>query len=152
MLHEGGLIFSCRSHQQVLTTLISEINSLAGLTVKVLSRDEDTFPSGFHYHMRKDWMHALIDGKKDPYIFHMCWTDNKVNKLAFMKQMGMWHVKDECVGKNATEILAVPNVSNGLFGACCSAEPLTKCYFSDKPSVLPCKDFPTLDNGASSFW
>ena len=152
MLYAGDLILAYGAHQQVLIYLLADMDSLGGLKVKVFSRDGDDFPGGYNYHMTHDWMMQMIQKKKDPYIFHMCWTDNKVNKLAFMKQMGMWHVKDECVGKNATEILAVPNVSNGLFGACCSAEPLTKCYFSDKPSVLPCKDFPTLDNGASSFW
>lgn len=77
MLYSGDLILSCRSHQQVLIALLSEFNSLAGLTVKILSKEEDEFPGGYHYHMVKDYMRKMFDGKKDPYIFHMSWTLNK---------------------------------------------------------------------------
>jgi hypothetical protein len=49
--------------------MLAEMNSYAGLTVKVLSRDNDEFPSGYHYHMKQDWMRKWVDGKKDPYIF-----------------------------------------------------------------------------------
>jgi hypothetical protein len=63
------LVFAARSHQQVLTAMLAEMNNYAGLTVKVLNRDNDEFPSGYHYHMNRDWMRQWIDGKKDPYIF-----------------------------------------------------------------------------------
>jgi hypothetical protein len=69
MLNNGDLVFAARSHQQVLTAMLAEMNNYAGLTVKVLNRDNDEFPSGYHYHMNKDWMRQWIDGKKDPYIF-----------------------------------------------------------------------------------
>ena len=69
MLYNGDLIFACRSHQQVLVSMLSQMNNYAGLTVKVLNRDEDDFPSGYHYHMKKDWMRQFVDGKKDPYVF-----------------------------------------------------------------------------------
>lgn len=49
--------------------MLSQMNNYAGLTVKVLNRDEDDFPSGYHYHMKKDWMRQFVDGKKDPYVF-----------------------------------------------------------------------------------
>ncbi|KAL7522983.1 hypothetical protein ACHAWX_007733 [Stephanocyclus meneghinianus] len=152
MLYQGDLVLACRSHQQVLISLLAEINNYAGLTVKVLNRDEDDFPSGYHYHMRKDWMRQMVDGKKDPVIFHMCWTLNKINKLEFMKQMGMWYVPDKCVGKEAKEITSGSNAKNGLMNECCSAEPLKKCYYRDKPSVIPCKDSPPMDRSGRSFW
>jgi hypothetical protein len=152
MLYQGDLVLACRSHQQVLISLLAEINSYAGLTVKVLNRDADDFPSGYHYHMRKDWMRQMVDGKKDPVIFHMCWTLNKINKLEFMKQMAMWYVPDKCVGKEAKEIVSGSDAMNGLINECCSAEPLNKCYYRDKPSVIPCKDSPPMDKGGRSFW
>lgn len=183
MLNHGELVFACRSHQQVLTSMLAEINSYAGLTVKVLNRDNDEFPSGYHYHMRKDWMRQWVDGKKDPYVFvsptssicartqsnfiatkltiysidinndqqHMCWTLNKVDKLNFMRQMGMWYVQDKCPGKEAKEILGT-GTKGGFIGECCSAEPLTQCSFKDKASVIPCKDSPSKDKNGISFW
>ena len=69
MLYNGDLVFACRSHQQVLVSMLAEMNNYAGLTVKVLNRNEDDFPSGYHYHMQKEWMRQFVDGKKDPFIF-----------------------------------------------------------------------------------
>lgn len=85
MLYSGDLIFACRSHQQILITLLAEANSLTGLKVKVLSRDEDDFPGGYHYHMRQmDYMKTFVHQREkiDPYIFHMSWTLNKDDKLS----------------------------------------------------------------------
>ena len=87
--YAGDLIFAAGGHQQILIFLLSDMNSFAGLKVKVISRDKDDFPGGYHYHMVKGWMKQMIDGKKNPYIFHMCWTQNKEDKLKYMKQMGM---------------------------------------------------------------
>jgi len=44
MLYAGDLIFACGSHQQVLIFLLSDMNSLGALKVKVFSRDGDDFP------------------------------------------------------------------------------------------------------------
>eukprot|EP00577_Skeletonema_sp_RCC1716_P013473 CAMPEP_0113403216 /NCGR_PEP_ID=MMETSP0013_2-20120614/17704_1 /TAXON_ID=2843 ORGANISM="Skeletonema costatum, Strain 1716" /NCGR_SAMPLE_ID=MMETSP0013_2 /ASSEMBLY_ACC=CAM_ASM_000158 /LENGTH=416 /DNA_ID=CAMNT_0000288669 /DNA_START=358 /DNA_END=1605 /DNA_ORIENTATION=+ /assembly_acc=CAM_ASM_000158 len=101
MMYAGDLIFAARSHQQVLIQLLSEHNSLSGLRVKVLSRDDSEFPSGYHYNMRKDYMKQMVRGDKTPYMFHMCWTLNRDDKVAYMKQMGMWYLKDNCVGQKA---------------------------------------------------
>lgn len=38
MLYNGDLVFACRSHQQVLVSMLAEMNNYAGLTVKVLNR------------------------------------------------------------------------------------------------------------------
>ena len=81
----------------------------------------------------------------------MCWTLNKVDKLNFMQQMGMWFVHDKCPGKEVKEILG-PDVKDGLIGECCAKEAITKCAFSDKASVIPCKDSPPKDRGGRSFW
>jgi len=154
MMYSGDLIFACRSHQQILITLLAEANSLSGLRVKVLSRDEDDFPGGFHYHMRRDsYMKDFVRGKKDPYIFHMSWTLNKDDKLKFLKQMGMWYVSDECVHKKAMDILSGTSAAGGdIVSACCSAESLFTCHYKDKPSIKSCADSPPKDKYGSSFW
>ena len=152
MLYSGDLIIACRSHQQILIALLEEYNSLLGLTVKVLSREEDDFPGGYHYNMRKDFMRKMIDGKITPYIFHMSWTLNKVNKVEYLHQMGMWYLNDKCVGQEVAGILLGDDASNDVRGACCSAEPIIKCHYSDKPSIIPCKDSPPIDKNGKSFW
>mmetsp|Transcript_14946 Transcript_14946/g.24315 ORF Transcript_14946/g.24315 Transcript_14946/m.24315 type:complete len:299 (+) Transcript_14946:229-1125(+) len=152
MLYSGDLIFACRSHQQILISLLAEANSLTGLKVKVLSRDEDDFPGGFHYHMRKDFMKQFVRGEKDPYIFHMSWTLNKVDKLKFLRQMGMWYANDNCIGKEATAILSGENAGSDIITACCSPEPLITCYYRDKASISSCADSPPKDKNGQSFW
>ena len=150
MLYSGDLIFSTRSHQQILVTLLAEANSLTGLRVKVLSRDREELPSGYHYHMDKDFMRKFVKGDTNSYIFHMCWTLNKDDKLKFLQQMGMWYVNDQCVGKTTSEIL--PGKHAGVVDACCSAEPLFTCHYSDKASIKSCRDSPPKDKGQGSFW
>lgn len=151
LMYAGDFIFAARSHQQILIQLLAESNSLFGLRVKVLSRDNDEFPSGFHYHMRRDFMKRLIKGEVRPYIFHMCWTLNKEDKLAFMRQMGMWYLKDQCIGKEAKSLGDVKTLGH-VNTACCSAEPITKCFYRDKASIIPCKDSPPKEKAGQSFW
>ena len=145
MLYSGDMIFASRSHQEILIQHLSEHNSLNGLSVKVLNRDDPQFPSGFHYHMRRDYMKEFVDGNKKPYVFHMCWTLNKQDKVAFMKQMGMWYLKDECIDEKADTL-------GDVNSACCSAEPIVECFYKDKASIEPCKESPVKDKGAGSFW
>ena len=68
MLYAGDLIFSSRSHQQVLIQLMAEANSLTGLKVKILSRDGEGFPSGWHFNMKRDFMTKFIKGETQSYI------------------------------------------------------------------------------------
>ena len=144
MLYSGDLIFACRSHQQILITLLAESNSLTGMKVKVFNKEEDDFPGGFHYHMRiGSYMKKFVAGQIDPYIFHMSWTLNKDDKLKFMRQMGMWYVNDDCIGKS---------IEGDAVSACCSAEPLITCYYKDKPSIKSCSDSPPKDKNGQSFW
>lgn len=147
MMYAGDIIFASRSHQQILIQMLAEHNSLSGLRVKVLSR-EDTefpFPSGYHYNMNRNYMKQLAKGEKKPYVFHMCWTLNREDKVAYMKQMGMWYLNDKCVGKKAASLGDINN-------ACCAAEPIVECFYQDKASIIPCTDSPKKDKGSSSFW
>jgi hypothetical protein len=80
------------------------------------------------------------------------WTTNKANKLKFFQQMGEWYVHDKCIGKKISEIEKEDEASGALIQPCCSAEPLIKCHYKDKPSKIPCKDFPSIDKNGKSFW
>ena len=80
------------SHQSVMIKHLSESHHLYGLSVEVL--DMDLFPSGQAYHENKKLVNKIIAKTYRPYVFHMCWTDNRVNKVVFFKEMGLWYVPD----------------------------------------------------------
>jgi len=155
LLLAGDLILKTDSHQQALIALLSEHTSLYGLTVKVFSRDEDDFPGGFQYHqVTGKYMRRFFAGEAHPYIFHMSWTSNKDNKLLFLRQMGEWYVKDECVHKSVSDVSSLldTTTSHPFRAACCSSEPLFSCHYRDKPSREPCHDSPPIDEGKPSWW
>jgi len=150
MLYSGDLIIKTRSHQQILIALLAEHNSISGLRVKVLSRDQGKFPFGYHYHYGKNtFMKKFVKGETDSWIFHMCWTLNKDDKLKFLSQMGMWYVKDKCIGKEASHI---SDGGKKIANACCSIEPLTTCHYRDTPSIIKCSDSPPKVKNGKSWW
>jgi hypothetical protein len=149
LLMSGDIILKTASHQQAMTAVLVNQASLYGLRIKVMSRDDSQFPSGFHYQRRKEYMQALVKGEADPYIFHMCWTVSKENKILFLRQMGEWYLEDTCAARKLDEI----TIKNGDFvQSCCSAEPIFSCHFRDRPSIKPCKESPPLEKGQPSFW
>ena len=152
----GDLVQISGSHQSALNSLIAEHASWRGLRVKVFGRDDPVgrkFPGGFHYHQRKDFMRDMIDGKEEPYIFHMSWTHNKDNKQKFFQQMDMWYVEEKCVNTKADDIDGWDrNKAESLLSRCCLAQPDFRCHYRDKPSQKPCKDSPPIDKGRPSFW
>jgi hypothetical protein len=143
------------SHQQYLNALLTEHSSLTGLKVKTLG--VNGYPGGWDYHNRGryDYLRKIPSGETEAEIFHMSWTENKDNKVRFMKQMGMWHFKDECYSKQFNEI-DVSSSSNGrildYFSFCCSKEPMISCYYRDKPSVIDCSSSPSMDGNVASYW
>mmetsp|Transcript_23332 Transcript_23332/g.42997 ORF Transcript_23332/g.42997 Transcript_23332/m.42997 type:complete len:637 (+) Transcript_23332:166-2076(+) len=153
LLYHSDLIITWDSHQQVLVQLLSEHSSLFGLGVKVLGRDTEMFPGGYQYHRNKQFMKKFIKRETDSYVFHMSWTENKDNKLLFLKQLGEWYVTDKCIGKIATDILGGGALSeNALIQPCCAIEPIFSCHYRDKPSKLPCKSSEPIDKNGRSFW
>lgn len=61
LLYAGDQILQSKSHQEALVQLMNEHTSLFGLRVKVLSRDMEEFPGGWHYHKRnKDFMMKVV--------------------------------------------------------------------------------------------
>lgn len=154
LLYHSDLILTWDSHQQVLCQLLAEHSSLFGLNVKVFDRETDQFPGGWHFHGKRDFMKKFIKRETDSYIFHMSYTANKDNKLLFLRQLGEWYLKDQCVEKTASDILGGGNAleKNALVEPCCAAEPIFSCHYRDKPSKLPCTDIDPIDKGGRSFW
>lgn len=157
LLYHNDEILSSTSHQQALIQLMADHSSKYGTRVKVLDREMMEFPGGWHYHNRpkRSFMKAIMSGEVVPYIFHMSWTKNKDNKIKFYQQMGEWYLADQCISHTKEEIFQVAGISDEgatLFEPCCLAEPNIVCHYRDKPSKIPCKDVPPIDNGARSFW
>ena len=144
LMYAGDQIMECGSHQQVLISLINEHSSLFGLRSKILSGKD--FLGGFHFHRDKVAMKNVILQKTLPFIFHMSWTNDKTNKVLYLKQMGLWFVIEECANLGHFEIETEKSTS------CCSKEPLFSCHYKDKPSLKPCLDSPTIDKNGVSFW
>jgi hypothetical protein len=94
LLLQWDQIMSLRSHQHALDQLLIQHRVQYGMTVKVLEKEE--FPQGQIFHHRKETMIDFVEGRKHPHVFHMCWTASEVNKLKYMKQVGMWYLKPEC--------------------------------------------------------
>lgn len=80
------------SHQSVLIRHIAEAHHLVGLKVWVL--DTSLFPSGQTYHENKKQVKRIQEKTFRPYVFHMCWTSNRVDKVVYFKEMGLWYLPD----------------------------------------------------------
>lgn len=88
------------SHQSVLTRQVHEAIDLFGLRFAVL--DMKNFPSGFHYHHEKKYMESLRAFETRPDVFHMCWTESRVQKVDFLTKLGMWFLPTD----NTTDLYA----------------------------------------------
>jgi hypothetical protein len=155
LLYHGALVRKSRSHQQVLVQLLNEHASLFGLKVKVFDKARtDLFPGGDHYHQDWDAMRGIVNGESNAYLLHMSWTENKVNKLLFLRQMGEWYVEDACLAGAAAGSTGGEGgpAEGGLVAACCSRAPLFSCHYKDKPSKRPCPDSPKIDPKGKVFW
>jgi len=152
LLMAGDLIMATFSHQVALVALVSEHVSLYGLRVKVWNRKLEEFPGGYMYHEAPELMMKFIKGEIHPYIFHMCWTENKNDKVRYMQQMGQWYLQESCRNKSNLDIHKFLAEDAGVGHQCCTAEPLIKCHYRDKPSIIPCLDSPPIDEDGKSFW
>jgi len=136
----GDMIQVAKSHQAVLNDLLIEFSSWKGLRVKVFRKGPDNlFPGGSEFHNQPAYMKEFLNGKRQPYIQHMSWTENKENKKLFFEQLGEWYTVEDtnsCTGMN-----------------CCLPEPNITCHYRDKPSKISCPNSPTIvETGGKSFW
>jgi hypothetical protein len=159
LLYSSDLISAWRSHQSVLIALLAEHSSIMGLTVKIFPKEMEELPGGLQFHRKRDTMKKILSGNSTAYIFHMSWTENKDDKLAFLQQMGEWYLNDKCIGKGSREVTEAESgdIGNRLHGIlsnhCCSTEPIITCHYRDKPSKIPCPDSPLIiETAGKSFY
>lgn len=94
MIKSGaGEISVSHSHQSVLIRYLTEVHDLYGIKVNVLSNTD--FPSGAMYHNNKTFIKRIKEYKEEPYVFHMCWTANREDKVKYLKDLGMWYLPGE---------------------------------------------------------
>lgn len=102
---------------------------------------------GWHYLRRPEFMRQLIQSNKTKSLsFHYNWNSNKDIKRDFLEQMGDWFVEDICLTKI---MMRMPKMLN--LELCCAKEPTIRCHYSDKASLIPCRDSPAFSTG-KSFW
>mmetsp|Transcript_7062 Transcript_7062/g.22936 ORF Transcript_7062/g.22936 Transcript_7062/m.22936 type:complete len:533 (-) Transcript_7062:26-1624(-) len=94
MLMSYDDVLAQRSHQSALITLLLEHVARYGLTANVLDASE--FPQGAVFHHDKDTIQDFVDGRKEPWLFHMCWTASRTDKLRFFKNLGLWFLQPTC--------------------------------------------------------
>jgi Nucleotide-diphospho-sugar transferase len=160
LVRMGDVLRQLRCDQEMIAAYLAEHVSWTGLRVKVLgahTEDGLLFPGGYHFHSHDDYMRQLLRGEVVPHAFHMSWTANKHDKLKLLSQMGEWRVHPFCVDNGTQGHVTVPATGTGpaqtaAADACCSAEPLAKCHYRDKPSIVDCRDSPTIDDGGDPFW
>ena len=94
MLMAYDTVLAVRSHQHALIMLLLEHMARHGLTVGVL--DPLLFPQGQIFHRKKAIMQSFVDGTERPYVFHMCWTAGRTDKLRYLKNMALWFLEPKC--------------------------------------------------------
>lgn len=88
MLKSVDTLFRTNSHQAVLIRHITEAHHLYNLDVGVL--DQDLFPSGIMFHHNKTYIESMLKHEVHPFVFHMCWTASREDKVKYFKEMGFW--------------------------------------------------------------
>jgi hypothetical protein len=156
LLYAGDLILNYNSHQEPLIQIMAEHASQYRLRVKILDREMEEFPGGWHFNSpkKRGYMKQLAKGEANNFIFHMSWTSNKQNKIKYFQQMGEWYTSDVCIQKTKDKISGEQSgtSSSPLIQPCCLPKAEVVCHYRDKPSKIPCKDSPPIDKGRRSFW
>lgn len=52
--------------------------------------------AGQVFHHNKALMQSIVDGSQPAFVFHMCWTAGRTDKLKYMKNMGLWFLQPTC--------------------------------------------------------
>ena len=109
------------SHQSVLIRHLVESHHLVGLQVLVL--DQRDFPSGQMYHHNKGYMNQVRMGTFIPYVFHMCWTANRKDKVKYFKELHYWYLPEnpQCIKGPEMMNWATINPRKKITDKCCQA-------------------------------
>jgi Nucleotide-diphospho-sugar transferase len=157
-INAADLIIEYGCDQTVLNIVLAESRSLFGLDVAVISREETTFLSGYHYHIENPIANPvqqmmvqqyrsrnrtgrmletnISDAPIQPYVLHMHFTKSKDIKRHFFSQIGEWRVHEQCLIPNAAKVISASQKQQ-----CCVAEPPPiTCFYRNRPSAIPCHD------------
>lgn len=80
------------SHQNVFTQRLLETFDQFGLVTQSLSQKD--FTNGATYHHTPSFINRMQQKKVVPFMFHMCWTANKLQKLQYFNASHMWYLKN----------------------------------------------------------
>ena len=157
LLLNGDTMFRSHNDQEDIGVRLADFSSVYGLKVKVIPRAEVATPGGYQFHdvspFGKDYMRKILNNTHEPYLFHMSWTDGKTHKIQYLQQMGQWYVNEGCIDKSFNEIAAGSQTSKKTIPAhCCSLAPIIRCHYRDKPSIVPCTEYDSIEKGAPSWW
>ena len=108
------------SHQTVFNEKLAEALELGRLSPQPLPAD--LFPHGLKVVRDRAYMEALARGLRSPYLFHMCWTANKEQKMANFRSSGMLYLTSACERASASASAVLGLVENiiGGKGKCCT--------------------------------
>lgn len=73
--------------------------------------------------------------------------------------MGQWFITDRCTqqkgellsGLQSTSGKSTNSTAADELDNCCLANPNIVCHYKDKPSIIHCKDSPSIDEGKLLF-
>ena len=118
LIHAAGEIDYTASHQATFIRHLVESHYLTGLPIKIL--DDRDYPSGQMYHHQKKYLASVKAHEVIPFVWHMCWTDNREQKVSYFKDIGMWFLKDT-------------SYSNGM----CESGPKMLSWFNQNQELSP---------------
>jgi hypothetical protein len=107
LARSAGEIDYTASHQATFIRHLIETYFMYGVPIVIL--DDKDFPSGQMYHHQKGYVEQVKKHLVTPYVWHMCWTDNREQKITYLKDIGMWYLQPVSYQngfcENAQEIL-----------------------------------------------
>ena len=71
---------------------MTEAHYAFGLQILIL--DDNLFPSGQMYHHQPNFVSMVKNYEKKPYVWHMCWTATREQKVEHFKDLGLWYLPD----------------------------------------------------------
>lgn len=92
LIKSVGEISYTASHQATFIRHLTEAHYAFYLQILVL--DDNLFPSGQMYHHQNKYVAMVKNYEKLPYVWHMCWTATRAQKVEHFKDLGLWYLPD----------------------------------------------------------
>jgi hypothetical protein len=132
-----GEIDFTASHQATLIRHMTELQGAFGLQILVLNDRE--FPSGRMYHEQQRYVNDVKKHRVTPYVWHMCWTANRDQKVVYYKDLGLWFLPVTDYGSHMCE--SAPSLLEhfhrhpgaNIYDTCCTTGDYWKSYKKATP-------------------